>query len=272
MCARPVLTAEDIRKAKRAGQTSVVIPAGAIVTQQAREDALQQGIALVQENTPVQPGHSAPANPVVKPTPTPAVAQTAFPMAAKAPQPSGGCSKTCEAGQADDLSEKLFAEVKRQTLAALPANIDPALVDESIRKTLAALKGDGGGCVHCPHRETQTASATAGAPVWLLEGGGVRMVDSKSLNFASGGAGRVGIMPVLCGENAAQVGYLNCDAGSFSWTFDQAETLVVLEGRLSFTANGACFNANAGDICAFPAGSVVTFEAQGPVRCATVGK
>lgn len=271
MSARPVLTAEDIRKARRTGQTRVVIPAGAIVTQQAREDALQQGISLVAADQE----SSAPCVAVAAPQSAPVAAPIVTTVPSPAVPPVSGCSKSCGAGPAESQADALFAEVRRQTLAALPANIDPALVDESIRKTLAALKGDGGGCVHCPRREIQSAACSAGAPAWLLEGGGVRLVDSKALNMGSGSAGRsgrVGIMQVLGGENSAQVGYLHCDSGSFSWTFEQAETLVVLEGRLSFTANGASFNAGAGDVCAFPAGSMVTFEAQGPVRCATVGK
>jgi len=47
--AKPVFTANDVRQARKAGQMHITLPAGAIVTPQARDDAREFGIRLSEE-------------------------------------------------------------------------------------------------------------------------------------------------------------------------------------------------------------------------------
>jgi len=44
---KPIITAHEVRAARQAGQTEMLLPPGAIVTPQARDDAGQFGIRLV---------------------------------------------------------------------------------------------------------------------------------------------------------------------------------------------------------------------------------
>ena len=46
---RPVFSAEDVRAAARRGELSLAVPAGAIVTPLARDEAARRGIYLIEE-------------------------------------------------------------------------------------------------------------------------------------------------------------------------------------------------------------------------------
>jgi hypothetical protein len=46
---RPVFSAEDVRAAARRGELSLAVPAGAIVTPLARDEAARRGIDLIEE-------------------------------------------------------------------------------------------------------------------------------------------------------------------------------------------------------------------------------
>jgi hypothetical protein len=46
---RPVFSAEDVRDAARRGELSLAVPAGAIVTPLARDEAARRGIDLIEE-------------------------------------------------------------------------------------------------------------------------------------------------------------------------------------------------------------------------------
>jgi len=47
---RPVFSAEDVRDAARRGELSLAVPAGAIVTPLARDEAARRGIDLIEES------------------------------------------------------------------------------------------------------------------------------------------------------------------------------------------------------------------------------
>jgi len=48
---RPVFSAEDVRAAARRGELSLAVPAGAIVTPLARDEAARRGIDLIDETS-----------------------------------------------------------------------------------------------------------------------------------------------------------------------------------------------------------------------------
>ena len=79
--AKPIISAHELREARKAGRTEIVVPFGAIVTPQARDDAREFGIMLVEERSrPVSPSYAAaPVAPVPAVSPTLAVAAAAVP-------------------------------------------------------------------------------------------------------------------------------------------------------------------------------------------------
>ncbi|MDR0466062.1 MAG: hypothetical protein LBH94_01755 [Deltaproteobacteria bacterium] len=54
---KPLITAHDVREARKAGRTEIAVPLGAIVTPQAKDDARDYGIRLVAETS--RPGAQA---------------------------------------------------------------------------------------------------------------------------------------------------------------------------------------------------------------------
>jgi uncharacterized cupin superfamily protein len=59
----------------------------------------------------------------------------------------------------------------------------------------------------------------------------------------------------------------DCTAGRFRWIYDTDETIHILEGAVSLTANdGSIKHLCAGDVVFFPAGSSATWEVHGYVR------
>ena len=86
---RPVLSAEDIRAAARKGELRLAVPAGAIVTPLARDEAVRRGIELVEER-----GSSA------VPSPSPGSTSLAPPR-----------SSTCDPDDVERIVERVRARV-----------------------------------------------------------------------------------------------------------------------------------------------------------------
>ena len=58
--AKIVITANEVREARKAGRTEIVVPLGAIVTPQARDDAREFGIRLAEEaSRSIAPSYAA---------------------------------------------------------------------------------------------------------------------------------------------------------------------------------------------------------------------
>lgn len=301
MAAKQVITAEDIRLARRTGQKTLQVLPGAIVTQQAREDAAKYGVELrpvtgtatapTQPQTfqqqvsymhnaqhtggadmrlPFQVGNAAPVGiPMVPAQPVayaaPAVQTPAAPVQEKSCQ-CGSHEKTLDLASAD-----LFGEVRRQVLSALPQGVNPAVVDDLIRKALSEKgPGCGGGCLNCAKREAGTSASPAGGPAWLENAPGVTRVNMKALDFNGGNNGKVGMMQVLGDAGKPTAGYVDFADNAFQWTFEKPEVLVVLEGDLRITSGTGVLHAGPGDMCAMDAGVSVTLEARGKVKYTTI--
>jgi len=68
--AKILITAHEVREARKEGRTEIVAPPGAIITPQARDDAGEFGIRLIGETSrPVAPPHVAESVPAVLPKP-----------------------------------------------------------------------------------------------------------------------------------------------------------------------------------------------------------
>ena len=68
--AKILVTAQEVREACKEGRTEIVVPPGALITPQAREDAGEFGIRLATEAVPPQgPPHAAAPVPAVPPKP-----------------------------------------------------------------------------------------------------------------------------------------------------------------------------------------------------------
>ncbi|HUP18611.1 MAG TPA: hypothetical protein VM778_01525 [Gemmatimonadota bacterium] len=111
---RPVLSAADVRAARRRRETRLAVPAGAIVTPLARDEAARWGIELLEERagsgTPAAGGPSA---------------------AGSSGAPSGSPrSATCDPSDLDRLVERVRARVP---------GADPAQVREIARRVLERL-------------------------------------------------------------------------------------------------------------------------------------
>ena len=224
---KKVITAIDISAARKAGATQLAVPAGAIVTPQAADDARSYSIALVREG-----GSSAVS--------CPASASSAQAFAAPP-----------HFAAADSAA---VAEVRRQVLAKVGAGADPARVDEAIRLVFGTGPAATGDSAYLRHAGGITQVCHAALPA-VSSGpqaapGGVQMIEA-----------------LVSAEGSPGVSYMSWEKSSFAWTFPQAEVLVVLEGELRLTCDGRDLTALAGDALRIAAGSIVTLSTKDRVRC-----
>jgi hypothetical protein len=108
---RPVLSAEDVRAAARSGELRLAVPADAIVTPLARDEAARRGIELVEESGP-------------------SGAETAAPAAAASPALSH--SATCDPDDVERIVERVRARMP---------SADAAQVRDIARRLLERLGG-----------------------------------------------------------------------------------------------------------------------------------
>ena len=66
---RPVFSADDVRAAARRGELSLAVPAGAIVTPLARDEAARRGIDLIEEGVAAASAPSIPTGGAGPPRP-----------------------------------------------------------------------------------------------------------------------------------------------------------------------------------------------------------
>lgn len=239
-----VITAFDVSTAKKAGQTSLAVPEGALVTPQAADDARDYGISLVRGGSSMAPLTAAlPCAPGSASAVSPS---TAVPNIA-GKQGVGG-----EPGIADAVRQQVLARLG----SAAPASALTSL-DAVISAVMAALPdaASGGG---------------TGTP-FIRRAGTVTHVDSSALpsqgNVSAGPAAVAMVEAAQPGAGQPGIGYMNWENASFSWTFTHAEVLVVLEGELTLTVGGSSLTGRTGDSFLIPAQSAVTLAAKGRVRC-----
>lgn len=231
---KAVITAYDVSMARKAGQTGIAVPGGALVTPQAVDDARDYGIALIR-------GGQAPASVSV-----PAPAQ---PLATQ-PGP--------------DVTE----EVRRQVLARL-GNTAPASLDAVIASVVTGAPGSSSGLAS--GSSPGFSSGGAAEVPFIRKAGSVSLVVSSALPASgSAGSGPAAVsMTEALPPGAAHPGiaYMAWENASFEWTFRHDEVLVVLEGEITLTSGSAALNGKPGDSLFIPAGSAVTLSARSRARC-----
>lgn len=252
--ARQLITAVDIREAKRNGTLDLALAEGCLVTPQAADEARRLGVRL-------QRGRGVPApGPVSAPeraTPTPA------------PRPQA-------AAAANATGDALFAEVRRLVAAKLPAEArNSPLVDQLVKKALdEALYARGACGLSCPALDGASA-APAKDPAKDQVGGVVR-VNSRALpweNFSQAPCKElVNIVDVITDKDGSPlgVGYLEWEKASFPWTLNYYEVDIVLEGSLHITVGGQTLVGKPGDVFYVPKGTNLVFGSPGYVKFAYV--
>jgi mannose-6-phosphate isomerase-like protein (cupin superfamily) len=140
----------------------------------------------------------------------------------------------------------IAAEVRRRILArlggAVPSSLD-AVIKDVLAGTGAAYAQNTGDVVF-------VSAATASLRQAPSSTGAVAMVEAAPPGLSAPG-----------------VAYMAWENSSFSWTFPQAEVLVVLEGEMTVTAKGETRTGKAGDTFIIPAGTEATLSASGGARC-----
>jgi|GEM_PF-583315 len=104
-----VITSDHVRLARQGGHTSIAVPAGALITSQARDDALAAHITFVtEENSPAAPAVAAPAKAAPPQVPAwAAVPVTTLPSPAASAQPVSGGGTGVQPGQASPAGAQL---------------------------------------------------------------------------------------------------------------------------------------------------------------------
>ena len=238
---KTVLTAIDVGKARKAGQTQIAVPKDALITPQAADDAREFGITLAREGSGANTLPARPALPAV-----------GIALGTSLPPPAS--QKAASAVPVTAAMDALAAEVRRLVTERLGPTADPARLDAAIQ---AALGAGGMGSALESNAFVQRKGGIAHAKLGALPqassmdaSGPVRMTEA-----------------FLPEESGPGVGYMQWENTAFSWTFNHAEVLVVLEGELQLSQDGAVFTAVAGDALRIAAGSAVTLTAKGKVRC-----
>jgi uncharacterized cupin superfamily protein len=245
---KQLVCAQDIRNARTAGQTRLVIPAGAVITPQARDDARSYGITLTEEAPPVagQAGSSSLSVPVAS---RPAAAPLLF-SDLQRPIPQTG-------------TDPLALKIRSLVAAELGPAADMAAIASSVNTVLAERRqaaGEPGNSGVCPVQAGDPVEELTDA-VLVRGGEGFPPQGAKPVRGTA-------VAEVLTPDaRGPGIGYLSFAAASFEWTFAHAEVLVVLEGELLLSGNGMTLRAGPGDVLRIHAGAVCTLSASGPVRC-----
>ena len=238
---KQLITAQDISEAKKQGKSRLSLPADAIITPQAQDDARACGISFA-EAPPVREAQPS------APCPCAATAgQACAPPSGQTPSQTPGCRSDADA---------LAAEVRRRVVARLAPFADT----EAITKAVGAVLSE--------KKLTPATAGTLKAPVTFSGAALVRAADILPAGAGKASSGVTGITEALTPDgHGPGIGYLAFADSSFAWTFAHNEVLVVLEGELSLEGNGATLRAGPGDALRIDAGAEFTLSAAGPLRC-----
>jgi uncharacterized cupin superfamily protein len=224
-----VITAFDINAARKAGETSLVVPGGALVTPQAADDARGYGIALLragQDTTAREPDQAAVQTP------------------------------SRAAGPAGQAAPSAMDEVRRRVMTKL-GNRAPASLDAVIDAVLAACPVAGAGNALAAPFIKKAGTVTR------VSASALPQPDNAAATPAA-----VSMVEAVPPSDAHPgLGYMSWENSSFDWTFRYAEVLVVLGGEITLSASGAILEGKPGDAFVIPAQSAVTLSAKDRARC-----
>lgn len=238
--AKQIITEADVLAAVAQGRKTLPAPPGqCIVTDQARDRALELGIELSDCVPPVPPC-TPPSDP----------------------------GRAAAPGQGPEL-ETLVRQVLEGLAGRLPPGVDPGAAERVVRE-VAAARLCGQSCA------PSGASGLAGADRGPSPGSGVRLIrgaEALGPGPATIPAGdRAQLAEVLCGpgETGLAAGFLAWEGTSFSRRVECSEVAVVVEGELHLTVDGRTLVARSGDLVCLPSGTEAVFGAAARVKLACV--
>lgn len=236
--AKRIITEADIVAAAAAGERTVpAAPGQCIVTEQARDRALELGVTLDEGCAP--PQGACPA--------------------ASSGAPQAGAQAGPEAAPPGGLVDQVVAALRSQ----LPAGADPALVERLVREAVTAKAG-------------AVPSGAGASPGEAVQASGVRFIESAKLLGQGAGAipsqDKAVLAEALCrpGECGLSAGYLAWERASFKREVEAPEVGVVIEGELHLTVGGQTFVGRPGDMVYLPKGAMVLYSTPTKVTLACV--
>ena len=251
---KKIITAQDIRDARKAGQTSLTCAADAIVTPQARDDAHAYGITLTRTRADVGPDAVPAATPVAVPEKLQSRPQTGqAPMPQTAVAPGAGFVQNPTPTQPQ---KPLWDMVREQVAAKLGPAFDAAAFNAVAAGMALQSQSPAVGQGKADMTENTTGL------------NGVTHIRHRGLPGGSSPASGVILTDVLAPDASGPgVGYLEFASSSHDLTFPAEEVVTVLEGELSVTVQGKTVQARVGEAVRIASGVSVTLSASGPVRC-----
>jgi ethanolamine utilization protein EutQ len=267
--ARRIITEADIIEAAGAGKTSFVAPEGeCIVTDQARDRALELGVTLICGEAAASPSQCCPAGgdgtsgPASgsrgSGAPTASAGTTAGTTAGVTPGAAGGGIPM--GGAAANLAEQVVKALR----ARLPQGVDAAEAERLVRVVVAARMGGA------------PSGAEATEADHAHEAAGFAFVEASSVLKSLGRGGGPGEKALLAealaatGQAKLSAGYLAWEKASFTRNVDEPEVCVVIEGELHLTVGGRTVIAKPGDLAYLPQGTRAVYSAPGRVVMACV--
>jgi ethanolamine utilization protein EutQ len=242
--AKRIITEADIREAA-ASTKRIDAPAGeCIVTDQARDRALELGVDIREGASP----------------------QSSTPDLSPAAAQASACAPDAKAG-VQALREQSLDQLVRQACAALkdrlPAGSDAARVETLVREAVAA--------------RLDTAQAEAPRhPGASRTPDGVVFIESRlALKPGAGGvpAGDKAVLAEVLGAPGVSplaAGYLSWERASFRREVEAPELCIVIEGELELTVGGQTLAAKPGDMVFLPRGARAVYSAPAKVVLACV--
>ena len=244
--AKRIITEADVLKAHADGAKELPVSSGeCIVTDQARDRALELGIALCGDCVPdgscPLPGES-PGN--------------------VAASPGSGARADAQTSSGSSETDRLIRQVVAVIRAKLPSGADSAVVERLVREAVASKLAPG-----------SQGAAPSAAPVF--DEAGVRFIDSAKLLKQSGQVplpGKAVLAEALgrAGESKLAAGYLSWERASFSRVVEAPEVGVVISGELHLTVGGQTLIGKPGDMIYLPKGAKVIYSTPSKVTLACV--
>jgi len=245
--AKRIITESDILKAHADGAKELPASSGeCIVTEQARDRALELGIALTGDcaaDSCCPIGHST---------------QGGSGNSGPAVRSDSGTG----ASQGSTDIDRLVCQVVAVIRGKLPSGADGALLERLVREAVVSKLA--------PSSQNAAPSTSP-----LVEETGVRLIDSAKLLGQSGQVplpGKAVLAEALgrAGESKLAAGYLSWERASFNRVVEAPEVGVVIAGELHLTVGGQTMIGKPGDMIYLPKGAKVIYSTPSKVTLACV--
>lgn len=240
--AKRIITEADVLEAAAARKSLCVTPGECIVTDQARDRALELGVEL-SGGTSADGGTSAGGG-------------TA---AASAQAGVLGLAKQSAGQNAGQNVEQLVRQACEALGGKLPPGADHGKVERLVREAI----------------EARISAATGAAASTALPEGVVFIESGKALGQGAGSVpakDRAVLTEVLGSPGGSRLaaGYLVWEGASFDRVVEAPEVAIVIEGELHLTVGGQALIGKPGDMVYLPQGAKVMYSAPSRVKLACV--